>query len=101
LITLSRSNQFCSSLDPPIQSVKMSRLGVGDWQTGCEFDLSISTSVNFKKGWSYTITPYICIYIYLYICVCVCVCVCLGVMPGKHKEDLFYFLPHAVHICTN
>jgi hypothetical protein len=60
--------------------------GGGEWQTGCEFDLSLSTNVNSKNEWRCTITPHINVY---------------GVMSGMHKEKLYYFLPHAVHICTN
>jgi len=57
----------------------------GEKQTGCEFDLSHSTSVNFKNEWRYTITPHINIY---------------AVMSSKPKEKLYYFLLNAVHIFT-
>jgi len=71
---------------PPILSVKISRTGVGDWQTGFEFVFSISNSVNFNNEWRYTIIPHICVY---------------GVISGMLKEIFYYFLQHAVHICTN
>jgi len=55
-----RSYEFCSSFCPPIESVKFRDRRWGN-----------STTVNFKKEWSYTTT--LDIYIY-------------GVMPDKHKE---------------
>ena len=69
-ISLSRSYEFWSSLGPSIQGVKMSRPGVGEWKTGCEVDLSLSTRVNFKKGWATLPHP---TYVY-------------GVMPDKQRK---------------
>jgi hypothetical protein len=85
-----RLYDFWSSLTlapppPPIQSVNLSRPRVGVWPTGYDADLLLSTTANFKKERSYTSTPHIYVY---------------GVMPDKHKENLYYFLPHRFHICT-
>jgi len=67
IINLSRSYEFWFSLDPPIQSVKVSRPVLGIGKRGLKLISHDQLVLILRMSGGIIPNPYICVYIYIYI----------------------------------